>query len=225
MTDVVIKPLKLWIARIAALVVLLIASRIACTADAQPQPQAKPAAKPVEAVYRPITDVPGLPRVLIIGDSVSCGYTLPLRAALTGVANVHRPPQNCGSSAVGLQNLDRWLGDQPWDVIHWHQVLNVPTSWLETSATGMITYGLARGVNEGWLDRSFAADARKGWSALQTKVLPDGDLTDVCGSTDTGDLNFYLKRPRLQGDLHGFGSYLLAGAEIIRLGQAKATMP
>ncbi|HEX3133786.1 MAG TPA: glycoside hydrolase family 88 protein [Planctomycetota bacterium] len=107
----------------------------------------------------------------------------------------------------------------------WHQVLNVPTSWLETSATGMITYGIARGVNEGWLDRSFAADARKGWAALQTKVLPDGDLTDVCGSTDTGDLNFYLKRPRLQGDLHGFGSYLLAGAEIIRLGQATTSTP
>lgn len=100
----------------------------------------------------------------------------------------------------------------------WHQVLTVPTSWIETSATGMITYGIARGVNEGWLDRSFAIDAKKGWTALQSKVLPDGDLIDVCGSTDTGDLNFYLKRPRLQGDLHGFGSYLLAGAEIVRLG-------
>lgn len=107
----------------------------------------------------------------------------------------------------------------------WHQVLNVPTSWLETSATGMITYGIARGVNEGWLDRSYAADARKGWAALQAKVLPDGDLIDVCGSTDTGDLNFYLKRPRLQGDLHGFGSYLLAGAEIIRLGPANSNTP
>ena len=52
---------------------------------------------------------------------------------------------------------------------------------------------------------------------MQSKVLPDGDLLDVCGSTDTGDLDYYLKRPRLQGDLHGFGSYLLAGAEIVRL--------
>lgn len=103
----------------------------------------------------------------------------------------------------------------------WHQVLTVPTSWVETSATAMITYCIARGVNEGWLNPSFAADARKGWAALQAKVLPDGDLVDVCGSTDTGDLTFYLKRPRVQGDLHGFGSYLLAGAEIIRMGQTK----
>jgi len=97
----------------------------------------------------------------------------------------------------------------------WHQVLDHPESWLETSATGMLTYGMARGVNEGWLDTSFADTARHGWKALQTKVTPDGDLLDVCGSTDTGDLAFYLKRPRLQGDLHGFGSYLLAGAEIV----------
>jgi unsaturated rhamnogalacturonyl hydrolase len=102
----------------------------------------------------------------------------------------------------------------------WHQVLDHPESWLETSATGMLTYGMARGVNEGWLDASFAEVAVKGWKALQSKVTADGDLLDVCGSTDTGDLDYYLKRPRLQGDLHGFGSYLLAGAEIVRLQKA-----
>ena len=110
----------------------------------------------------------------------------------------------------------------PFLVREWQQTgeaqhLDHPVSWLETSATGMLTYGIARGVNEGWLDASFADTARKGWSALQSKVTPEGDLTDVCGSTDTGDLAFYLKRPRLQGDLHGFGSYLLAGAEIVRM--------
>ena len=99
----------------------------------------------------------------------------------------------------------------------WHQVLDHPESWIETSGTGMFVYGLARGVNEGWLDSSFADSARKGWQALETKVTADGDLVDVCGSTDTGDLAYYLNRPRLNGDLHGYGSFLLAGAEIVRL--------
>ena len=98
----------------------------------------------------------------------------------------------------------------------WHQVLDHADSWLETSATGMLTYGMARGVNEGWLDAGFAETARKAWAALQSKVTPEGDLLDVCGSTDTGDLKYYFSRPRLKGDLHGFGSYLLAGAEIVR---------
>ncbi len=100
----------------------------------------------------------------------------------------------------------------------WHQVLDHPESWIETSCTGMFVYGLARGVNEGWLDESFASSARKGWDALAAKVTPTGDIMDVCGSTDVGDLCFYLNRPRLKGDLHGFGSFLLAGAEIIQMG-------
>ncbi len=100
----------------------------------------------------------------------------------------------------------------------WHQVLDHPESWIETSCTGMFVYGLARGVNEGWLDASFAPSARKGWLVLTNKLTPDGDIIDVCGSTDVGDLAFYLNRPRLTGDLHGFGSFLLAGAEVIRMG-------
>lgn len=85
---------------------------------------AEATSKPIDPVFQPITDQAGLPRVLLIGDSVSCGYTLAVRAALAGVANVHRPPQNCGSTVVGLQNLDRWLGDQPWDVIHFNHGLH-----------------------------------------------------------------------------------------------------
>ncbi len=107
----------------------------------------------------------------------------------------------------------------------WHQVLDHPESWIETSGTGMLTYCIARGVNEGWLDDRYAGTARKGWKALQTKVTADGDLTDVCASTDTGDLVYYLNRPRLKGDLHGFGSFLLAGAEIVRMQQFKALSP
>lgn len=102
----------------------------------------------------------------------------------------------------------------------WHQVLDHPESWIESSCTGMFVYGLARGVNEGWLDHSFAQDARRGWAALRRKVAPDGDVIDVCGSTDIGDLNYYLNRPRLRGDLHGFGPFLLAASEVIRLPSA-----
>lgn len=69
---------------------------------------------------RPIQDVPGLPRVLLIGDSVSMGYTLPTRANLQGKANVHRPHTNCGSTRNGEQSLEAWLEDGHWDVIHFN---------------------------------------------------------------------------------------------------------
>ena len=67
-----------------------------------------------------VKDVPGLPRVLLIGDSISMGYTLPVREALQGKANVHRPATNCSSTGYGLSQLDRWLGDGRWDVIHFN---------------------------------------------------------------------------------------------------------
>jgi arylsulfatase/arylsulfatase A len=68
----------------------------------------------------PIEDQPGLPRVLVIGDSISIGYTPPLRALLRGEANVHRPPTNCASTLKGLAELERWLEAGPWDVIHFN---------------------------------------------------------------------------------------------------------
>lgn len=67
-----------------------------------------------------VPDDPKLPRVLLIGDSVSRGYTQPTRKALAGKANVHRAPANCGPTASGLKNLDVWLGAGKWDVIHFN---------------------------------------------------------------------------------------------------------
>jgi acyl-CoA thioesterase-1 len=71
-------------------------------------------------VLEPINDRPGLPRVLLIGDSISMGYTLPVRVLLYGRANVHRIPANGGPTSGTLVHIDRWLGDEKWDVIHFN---------------------------------------------------------------------------------------------------------
>lgn len=82
------------------LTALLLAPLIAVSAG--PSSKAKPAPNPSLA---PIRDVAGLPRVLLIGDSVSIGYTLPTRELLKDKANVHRPPTNCSSTGHGLNYL------------------------------------------------------------------------------------------------------------------------
>ncbi|MSR43586.1 MAG: SGNH/GDSL hydrolase family protein [Pedosphaera sp.] len=69
---------------------------------------------------KPVQDVPGLPRVLLIGDSVSIGYTVPVREKLKGKANIHRIPQNGGATDVGLEKMTAWLGDGKWDIIHFN---------------------------------------------------------------------------------------------------------
>ena len=76
------------------------------------------AAAPPNPAFAPVTGDPALPRVLLIGDSISIGYTVPVREMLAGEANVHRIPVNGGPTTRGLDRLDEWLGDQPWDVIH-----------------------------------------------------------------------------------------------------------
>ena len=68
--------------------------------------------------YVPIADVPHLPRILLLGDSISIGYTLPVRRAMKGIANVHRPPTNCTSSRNGTRHIDEWLGSGPWAIVH-----------------------------------------------------------------------------------------------------------
>ena len=80
--------------------------------------RAKLAGRPTAWDY--VEDDPKLPRVLLIGDSVSRGYTQAVRRALAGKANVHRAPENCGPTANGLKKLDIWLGDKKWDVIHFN---------------------------------------------------------------------------------------------------------
>lgn len=68
----------------------------------------------------PAPDDPTLPRVLLIGDSISMGYTDPVRKRLAGKANVHRIPANGGPTTRGLASIEKWLGEGRWDVIHFN---------------------------------------------------------------------------------------------------------
>jgi len=74
----------------------------------------------VNPVFVPIEDDPSLPRVLLVGDSISIGYTLPVRKLLAGKVNVHRIPTNARHTGIGLENINKWLGDGNWDVIHFN---------------------------------------------------------------------------------------------------------
>ncbi len=61
-----------------------------------------------------------LPKVLILGDSISIGYTPIVKELLSGKAEVQRPEKNCQGTTLGLKELDNWLGTTKWDVIHFN---------------------------------------------------------------------------------------------------------
>ena len=67
------------------------------------------------------------PRVLILGDSISIGYTPVVQKLLADEMTVLRPmrgekAENCSSTTAGVANLDRWLAIDggKWDVIHFN---------------------------------------------------------------------------------------------------------
>lgn len=107
----------------AAMLVLSCSSVAAETAAATTS-----AAKSVKA--RPtwtFTPDPALPNVLLLGDSISVGYTLGVRARLAGRANVFRPllpdgsgPENCEGTTLSVQRIEHWLAGRKWDVIHFN---------------------------------------------------------------------------------------------------------
>ncbi|MBW4889221.1 glycoside hydrolase family 88 protein [Mucilaginibacter sp. HMF5004] len=99
----------------------------------------------------------------------------------------------------------------------WHQVLDKPDSYLETSVTAMYAYSVAHAVNEGWINPRYLAIAKEAWKGLSTKITPDGELQDVCiGTNMEENLSFYYNRPKELNDTHGLGALLMAGTELIK---------
>jgi unsaturated rhamnogalacturonyl hydrolase len=100
----------------------------------------------------------------------------------------------------------------------WHQLIDDPESWKETSCTGMFTFAFITGVKEGWLDaNTYGPAARKGWLGLIKYINKDGDITDVCeGTNKKNDRKYYLDRKKNVGDLHGQAPVLWCATALLR---------
>jgi len=100
----------------------------------------------------------------------------------------------------------------------WHQLIDHPESYKETSCTAMFTYAFILGVKNGWLkDPAYAQGARKGWLGLQTYLDDTGMLDKVCvGTGQTNSLNFYLTRPTQKGNPHGQAPLLWCAVALLK---------
>jgi unsaturated rhamnogalacturonyl hydrolase len=97
----------------------------------------------------------------------------------------------------------------------WHQLLDKPDSYLESSVTAMFVYTVAHAVNKRWIDPDYISIAYNGWHGLANEVTADGELRDICiGTGIEEDIRFYYDRPRVTNDTHGLGAFLLAGSEL-----------
>ncbi|MGW6911077.1 glycoside hydrolase family 88/105 protein [Streptomyces sp. NPDC054940] len=106
----------------------------------------------------------------------------------------------------------------------WYQVVDHPEdpeNWLETSASAMYTFTIARAVERGYLPPSpYQAVADRGYGGVLRKVSVGSDgltnITDICEGTNVGDLPFYYKRARRTNDFHGLGAFLILNEQFTR---------
>ena len=99
----------------------------------------------------------------------------------------------------------------------WHQLIDEPASYKETSGTAMFTYAMLVGVKHGWLDKkTYAPAATKGWLALVSYINDEDEVTNVCEGTNIkNDKNHYMNRKQITGDLHAHAPLLWCATELL----------
>lgn len=112
----------------------------------------------------------------------------------------------------------------------WYQVLHRGGdigNYLEASASSMFVYTLAKGVNEGYLDKKYAEVAKRGYKGMVDHFISidaEGELSvqHICqvaglGYGRPGDYDYYMEEPEVKNDGKGIGPFLLAGLQISNL--------
>lgn len=124
-----------------------------------------------------------LPKVLIIGDSISIGYTPFVVQMLQAEATVTHNKGNAQHTGTGLQSLDAWLGTTRWNVIQFNWGLhdlcyrnpNSKNQGGRDKVKGSLTTSLDQ--YEKNLDQLILRLQKSGavliWA--HTTVVPDGD--------------------------------------------------
>ncbi len=101
----------------------------------------------------------------------------------------------------------------------WHQLIDDPGSFPESSSTGMFLFGFISGVDRGWLPvEEYRETIEKGWEALASYVNDKGEAMNVCiGTNAKNSRKHYLNRPKTNGNFHGQAAVLWASAAMVRL--------
>lgn len=60
------------------------------------------------------------PKILIIGDSISIGYTPFVTENLKDLAEVYHNPGNAQHTGKGLKNVEEWITDRDYDIIQFN---------------------------------------------------------------------------------------------------------
>ena len=130
-----------------------------------------------------------LPKVLIIGDSISIGFTPHVVEQLDGKAVVKHHKGNAQHTGTGLKQLDQWIGNTKWDVIHfnwglWDLCYRDPKSKVQgkrDKVNGTLTTTLEQYEKnlDKLVSRLKKTDAKLIWA--HTTVVPEEEAGRIVG--------------------------------------------
>jgi unsaturated rhamnogalacturonyl hydrolase len=109
--------------------------------------------------------------------------------AAAGMSRViHALPQQMEAERYRLADytrevIDGCLACQRADGL-FHNVVDDPSTFVETNLAQMLAYTIYRGITTGWLERSYLEVADQMRDAVHTRVDENGLVQDVCGSPD-----------------------------------------
>lgn len=98
----------------------------------------------------------------------------------------------------------------------WHNILDMPETVRESSGTAIFTLCIARGINNGWLNKKkYGPVVERGWKALKSFIDKDGNLYGVKGGTNfSTDPQDYARTPFVKSDTHGILPLIFACIEM-----------
>lgn len=103
----------------------------------------------------------------------------------------------------------------------WHQEMTDHDSYVETSGTGLLLFGIGIMLEEGILDSSYYANFIKGLRGYTSYITEDGSVSNTtigCLSPRTGSKDDYRNRPWAFNDHHAFGPVVLAYTQAYKMG-------
>lgn len=111
----------------------------------------------------------------------------------------------------------------------WYDIVDLPNrkpNYLESSATAMLSYTLAKGARKGYIASSYAVNAKKAFDGLtKLQLTKDKDgFTNLEGTVSVsglggkpyrdGSFDYYMREKVIQNDPKGMGAFIMAANEI-----------
>lgn len=108
----------------------------------------------------------------------------------------------------------------------WNQEMTEHTSFVETSGSGLMLFGIGICLEKGILDKTFLPQFIKGLSGYTSYITPEGSISNVtigCLCPGKGTKKDYIKHAWKLNDIHAFGPALLAFTQAAKLGIKEIT--